>query len=263
MAYCPYPVMRPPPRQPPPHLLEDYTMKGLCPITRYMYFDESYSAKSGNVTVYNATKFKKLLALDHMKNINIYRDNYVMKNVLKKLAHIVKQKHIAVVGTKIPWAEAMLINLGARHVTTIEYADLVIEDNRVTTITPYKLAKKFCSGQAAPFDTVFTYSSLEHSGLGRYGDPLSPFGDLEATAQVWCMIKPNGHFILAVPRHKDITRCSLIWNAGRIYGVPRLQHLTANWRVINAFNKFSKRQSHGIYVLQKAAISTKVQTFRH
>ena len=106
------------------------------------------------------------------------------------------------------------------------------------------------SGQAVPFDTVFTYSSLEHSGLGRYGDPLSPFGDLEASAQVWCMVKPGGHFILAVPVSKDRHQCSVYWNAHRIYGSVRLQHLTANWRVLEEF-KARDSWKHRIFVLEK------------
>jgi len=27
------------------------------------------------------------------------------------------------------------------------------------------------------FDMVFSFSSIEHDGLGRYGDPLNPNGD--------------------------------------------------------------------------------------
>ena len=37
-------------------------------------------------------------------------------------------------------------------------------------------------GIESQFDVVFTYSSVEHSGLGRYGDPLNPAGDLMAAA---------------------------------------------------------------------------------
>ena len=33
------------------------------------------------------------------------------------------------------------------------------------------------------FDSVVSFSSIEHSGLGRYGDPLDPDGDLK-TMQV-------------------------------------------------------------------------------
>ena len=34
-------------------------------------------------------------------------------------------------------------------------------------------------GKWKPVDFIVTFSSMEHSGLGRYGDPLLPFGDLE------------------------------------------------------------------------------------
>ena len=32
------------------------------------------------------------------------------------------------------------------------------------------------------YDCVASFSSVEHSGLGRYGDELNPFGDLQASA---------------------------------------------------------------------------------
>ena len=44
------------------------------------------------------------------------------------------------------------------------------------------------------FDFAVSFSSIEHCGLGRYGDPLNPFGDFEAVAQVWCMCKPGALF---------------------------------------------------------------------
>ena len=39
---------------------------------------------------------------------------------------------------------------------------------------------------------MITYSSLEHSGLGRYGDSLNPWGDLITMAKAWCLLKPKG-----------------------------------------------------------------------
>ena len=187
---------------------------------------------------------------DNVTNINHYRDKNVLKPALIKYRHIIDGKRVAVIGTQIPWAEAILVNLGARSITTIEYANLVIEHEKVRIVTPYRLAKYFARGEAVLFDTAFTFSSLEHSGLGRYGDPLTPYGDLEASAQVWCMVKPGGHFILAVPVSRDRQKCSILWNAHRIYGSARLQHLTANWRVLE---EFQARDSwkHRIYVLQK------------
>jgi len=246
MAHSPYEVIRPPLRSPPLELLENFTIDGQCPVSRIWYFDES----SGKKKRFTAKQFRNLLKLDNVTNINHYQDKNVLKPALFKYKHLIQGKHVAVVGTERPWAEAILLNFGAKNVTTIEYSPLIIEDERVSTITPYLVAKQFISGQAVPFDMVFTYSSLEHSGLGRYGDPIAPFGDLEATAQVWCMVKPGGHFILAVPASDDRIKCSIVWNAHRVYGAARLQHLTANWRVLDEYEALDHHK-HRIFVLQK------------
>ena len=250
MAHSPYSVVRPPPRRPPPDLIKNFTIDGQCPVSVFKYYDESSGSKKPAQIHFGAKSFHKLLEQEKVANINHYKDKNVLKPALIKYKHLIHEKHIAVVGTERPWAEAILLNLGAKSVTTIEYLELIIDDERVKTITPYHVAKQFISGQAVPFDTVFTYSSLEHSGLGRYGDPITPFGDLEAAAQVWCMVKPGGHFILAVPVSEDRQKCSIVWNAHRIYGAIRLQHLTANWRVLDEFEALDHHK-HRIFVLEK------------
>ena len=35
------------------------------------------------------------------------------------------------------------------------------------------------------YDVIISYSSLEHSGLGRYGDYLNPNGDLETMDEIY------------------------------------------------------------------------------
>jgi len=109
-----------------------------------------------------------------------------------------------------------------------------------------------CQGDL--FDVVFSYSSLEHTGLGRYGEPLAPYGDMETVAQMWCLVRPGGLFFLAVPsffhevrRHQ---RCHIVWNAHRVYGYARLQHLTANWEVVEEIN-IQDRVPHLFYVLRR------------
>ena len=251
MAHSPYTVVRPPPRRPPPDLLSNFTVDGRCPLI-FRYYNGAGKKKRENLR-YSATVFRKLLKWDNVTNIKTYNEfKHVLKPALVKYSHLIYEKRVAVIGTLKPWAEAMLLNLGANSVTTVEYAELIIEHKRVTTITPYRLASQFISSKAIPFDTVFSYSSLEHSGMGRYGDPLTPFGDLEATAQVWCMVKPHGHFILGVPVSKDRNKCLVKWNAHRIYGAIRLQHLTANWRVLDEFQAMDMAM-HRIYVLQRVS----------
>ena len=109
--------------------------------------------------------------------------------------------------------------------------------------------------QVDQFDAVFSFSSLEHSGLGRYGDPLAPYGDAEAVAQMWCAVRPGGLFFLALPSFSDPASrrrsCHIVWNAHRVYGYVRLQHVTANWEVVDEVNLADGPPTHVLFVLRK------------
>ena len=68
------------------------------------------------------------------------------------------------------------------------------------------------------YDCIVTYSSIEHSGLGRYGDPLDPNGDLTCMRDIYNHIVDKGILIWGAPVGKD----AVVWNAHRIYGNIRL-----------------------------------------
>jgi hypothetical protein len=74
-------------------------------------------------------------------------------------------------------------------------------------------------------DYVATFSSIEHSGLGRYGDELNPEGDVEALAQAWCMMKPGALLLLGLPMSCQ-DRGYIEFNAHRVYGWARLAYIT-------------------------------------
>lgn len=40
-------------------------------------------------------------------------------------------------------------------------------------------------------DFAISYSSWEHDGLGRYGDPVDPWGDVKAMQRASCYVKPG------------------------------------------------------------------------
>ena len=84
----------------------------------------------------------------------------------------------------------MLLELGAASVTTIEYNDIDTSVENVKVIKPSDVKRMWKerggnSSEKLNFDVTVTFSSLEHSGLGRYGDPLNPWGDLIASARAW------------------------------------------------------------------------------
>ena len=82
-------------------------------------------------------------------------------------------------------------NLGVDKITTLEYASQNNEHPKINLVTPEELRKSILKGDVPQFDGMVTFSSLEHSGLGRYGDPLNPWGDLITMAQAWCLLKPG------------------------------------------------------------------------
>lgn len=66
-----------------------------------------------------------------------------------------------------PWIESIILEAGASHITTMEYMVIENDHPQITTILPDELSQKFLNGTQEPFDVMVTFSSLEHSGLGR------------------------------------------------------------------------------------------------
>lgn len=150
----------------------------------------------------------------------------------RKYKHLINEKKGMVIGSQKPWAEAALLSAGAAHVTTVEYMEIRTDHPRLSTIHPFKLHRDYLDGKFEPVDFIFSYSSLEHDGLGRYGDPINPFGDLESIARIHCLLKPGGIFFLSVPMAYD----AVVWNAHRIYGNHRLSVILSNWKPIDLIN---------------------------
>jgi hypothetical protein len=116
----------------------------------------------------------------------------------------VQGKRAVVVGTENPWVEIVLLYLGASTVTTIEYGRIKSEYPQLITVTPAEVNEMYRAGTLEPYDVVVSFSSLEHSGLGRYGDMLSPWGDVIWVAKLSCMIKKGGHLLIGVPSANDL-----------------------------------------------------------
>lgn len=49
------------------------------------------------------------------------------------------------------------------------------------------------------FDLVYSISTIEHVGLGDYGDPRAPHGDAVAVTHLWEKVRPGGRLFLSVP----------------------------------------------------------------
>ncbi len=137
--------------------------------------------------------------------------------------HPIRGKTVVIMGSLEPFYELVAMEYGAAKVTTVEYGSRIVTDPRFEIITPAQL---LASGRK--FDVAFSISSFEHDGLGRYGDPLDPEGDLKALAYMKAsVVKPGGALILAMPSGGDFIE----FNAHRIYGRLRFPLLTKGWKL--------------------------------
>ena len=68
---------------------------------------------------------------------------------------------------------------------------------------------------------------VEHVGLGRYGDPLDPDGDLKAMAELKRIVAPGGQLLFVTPMGKP----RIQYNAHRIYSYAQIANAFAPLRV--------------------------------
>jgi SAM-dependent methyltransferase len=59
---------------------------------------------------------------------------------------------------------------------------------------------------------------VEHVGLGRYGDPLDPDGDLKAIAELKRVLAPGGSLLFVVP----VGQPKIMFNGHRIYSYDQI-----------------------------------------
>jgi hypothetical protein len=80
---------------------------------------------------------------------------------------------------------------GAAHLTTIEFRKTVSTIPNHKIIQPLQWAHEFRTGSLPSVDFALSFSSWEHDGLGRYGDPIEPWGDIKAMQRASCYVKPG------------------------------------------------------------------------
>jgi hypothetical protein len=131
----------------------------------------------------------------------------------------IKNKNVAVIGSLTPWIEAILLNFNNK-VTTVEYNVPKVDSKNLCAISYWDFQKT-----SNIYDSIITYSSIEHSGLGRYGDPLDPDGDLTTMNDIHRNLIDNGILIWGAPVGHD----ALVWNVHRIYGKIRLPMIFSNF----------------------------------
>ena len=139
----------------------------------------------------------------------------------------INNKNVAIIGSQSPWLECICLNSDAKSVTTVEYNVPEVNYPKLKAISYYKDFKN----TNIKYDCILSFSSIEHSGLGRYGDELDPYGDIKTMDDIYNNLDDRGLLYLGIPIGPD----ALSWNANRIYGNIRLPILLEKFKILEWF----------------------------
>lgn len=210
-----------PPKEIPVELLEQFTVDGKMAVESN-YLDCTYP--SNWPLIYTDYEIDRYLAMLKRGETFIYgmTDEWVWQAIEK---YPIKDCTVVNMGSLTPWYESTCIYFGARP-TTIDYNTIITRTDRIETMTVGDWDRT-----KPTFDFAWSISSFEHDGLGMYGDPLDPHGDLKAMEKMKRIVKPGGLLFLSVPVGKD----KILFNNARIYGRVRLPMLCEGWKQLETF----------------------------
>lgn len=240
----------PPPLRPPAHLLSRFTLNNSI-VYNIDYRDESLPSAYISYSRQSIDEFIVEASAIACKYYG-WTDAYI-HDALVFIGGL-KGKRVAVVGSLVPWYESVALAAGAQSVTSIEYNVLDYDHPRISTVTNAEwYGKGGGHSRGEKFDVIFSISTFEHDGLGRYGDAINPDADIEACERMKQLAVSDGIMLLAVPTGLD----QLHWNIHRVYGRKRLPLMLSSWKVEGIFgldeSTLDTNRGHGVqpvYVLR-------------
>jgi hypothetical protein len=147
----------------------------------------------------------------------------------------IEGKDICIIGSANPWYEAIALSFGAKSCTVIEYSKRESFHENLTYKQPHEITE-------GNFDACFSISSVEHDGLGRYGDPLDPDGDLKAMKNLENFLKEDALVYFAVPMGID----KVVFNVHRVYGENRIAKILEGWETVDQFGFFPETFTNNV-----------------
>lgn len=215
-----------PSRTIPVKLLDGYSMNNQIMIEMKYRDDSSLNVQRMINSKFTEQEFKRNLKRIERRDTNYYgkTDTWMYQALFD---HPIEGKDVVIVGSTAPWYEAMALSFGAKSITVFEYSERPSFHEKIEYKRPNECVDK-------KFDICFNISSIEHDGLGRYGDPLDPRGDLKTMLEYKNILKEDGLMFLAVPVGED----RVYYNVHRIYGNIRFPLLVEKWTPISYYGFF-------------------------
>ena len=154
----------------------DYTF--LCHIQKYYNIIRNYHLRTYLIEMSFFKKLWQMHGRHGIKSQLALFDNQILKGgygpdakkrlhrLITKWIHV-KDSHILVIGSVNPWIEIILLSEGVKNITTLDYYPYSSDHPKINTIKPSEISRQISNGKTPTFDAMISFSSLEHSGLGR------------------------------------------------------------------------------------------------
>eukprot|EP01084_Bolivina_argentea_P094364 169637_1 len=163
------------------------------------------------------------LKCEQISNLSNYKNAALQLYSIFDDINISSNNNKVLVGGSIsPWVESIVLGLNiSKYVTTTDYQLPLTNYQYIKTVNIMDIKN---NNNKYKYNIIISYSSIEHDGLGRYGDPLNPWGDFAALMEFYNMLQcnDNSYLILNVPFGSNGI---LYFNQHRQYGAIRIQQL--------------------------------------
>lgn len=203
----------------PERFVKDFSMNGRCPILLQFRHETSEGELVWRKSYWDHILPRVDRLIESGEILGYSSDPHL---VAAFRSFPVAGKKVVVIGSVHPLYEALVYRMGGIP-STVEFRKIQHDIPELETFTVEEFRQ---SGKV--FECGVTISALEHDGLGRYGDPIDPFGDIKTMRNYKSVIAKGGLMFLSVPVGQD----ALVWNSHRIYGAHRLPMLLEGWRIL-------------------------------
>jgi hypothetical protein len=213
----------PPPNTIPESLTHHFTMNGKLKIL-YRYYD----GRRWKAVHNTQTKYVEIFRQLSSGKFDYYdQEGKAFFDVIH--LYSLYGKKVLIWGLADCNCDALAIWAGAEKIFVVDYNKPICDHKKITVFNHAEL-----DAAGVVTDFAISYSSFEHDGLGRYGEPIQPNGDIQAMYNARKFLKDDGILLLGVPLGQDC----LVWNAHRIYGKYRLPLLLQGWKLLDVFDSY-------------------------
>jgi hypothetical protein len=214
----------------PEDVRKEYTINGQIAVKDWHIKESSVNK---NVPVWNAQRLRDGVRGANMRE-NLQTVASYGPETIRTLYTILDRypiagKDVLVVGSQNPWIECISIAFGARSVTCVDFNPPIVEDTFGGKLRSIGIDQFKTEGRT--YNVLISYSSIEHDGLGRYGDPINPNGDIERMEDYTKYMDIHDNLLLLGVPIGNVDQ--LIFNAHRIYGPVRLPLIIKHYNAVD------------------------------